>query len=142
MFHPYLNYASYDLQRDNYITIRRLSLFPAYNQVLGLLFGYDESGYGGEADTYFSDVPFLGPLCRISVYFWLLLLMTLYVVLKRLPQACMLLFLCMAFTLTILLSPVIVYRYYCAIVFCMPLLIQFIRRQLAGFRFQQETEAA
>ena len=127
MWHPYLNYASYDLHNDAYITIKRESLFPAYNELLGKLFGYAPSGYGGDVVTVFSDIPVLGLLCRVSLYFWIIVFLVFYGIRMKQKGLLFLLGLCIMFTLTIVLSPVIMYRYYAPVVFGIPIVIAYAK---------------
>ncbi len=127
MWHPYLNYASYDLHNEAYITIKRESLFPAYDQLLGRLFGYAPNGYGGDVVTDFSNVPVLGLLCRASLYFWIIVFLAFYGIRMKQKGLLFLLGLCIMFTLTIVLSPVIMYRYYAPIVFGIPIIISWAK---------------
>ncbi len=127
MWHPYLNYASYDLHNDAYITIKRESLFPAYNQLLGKLFGYATNGYGGDVVTIFSDIPVLGLLCRVSLYFWIIVFLIIYGIRMKQKGLLFLLGICIMFTLTIVLSPVIMYRYYAPVVFGIPIIITYAK---------------
>lgn len=123
MWHPYLNYASYDLKNPQYIKIRRLSLFPQYNKLLGKLFGYSENGYGGDITTIFSSIPLFSILCRVSTYFWCSVYFTLYVLYKKQRDSLVYLGMVICFTLTILLGPVIMYRYYAPVVFAFPVIV-------------------
>ena len=123
MWHPYLNYASYDLKNPQYIKICRLPLFPQYNKLLSKLFGYSENGYGGDITTIFSSIPLFGILCRVSTYFWCSVYFTLYVLYKKQRSSLVYLGLVIFFTLTILLGPVIMYRYYAPVVFAFPIIV-------------------
>ena len=125
MWHPYLNYACYDLHNELYIAMQRHSLFPAYDSLLGRLFGYAADGYGGDVETLFSGIPVFGLLCRVSFYFWIVVYLVLFGLFHRSRGLLFVLGTCMTFTLTILLSPVIVYRYYAPVVFCMPVILSF-----------------
>ena len=127
MWHPYLNYASYNLHNYKFITIKQESLFPAYNKLLGTLFGYEPNGYGGYVETAFTRIPVLGWLCRVALYFWILVLLLFYGIQNKKKGLLLVLSICVMFTLTILLSPVIVYRYYAPIVFGIPIIVCFAK---------------
>ena len=130
MWHPYLNYASYDLSYEKYIKIPRHPVLPVYDKILGKLFGYATNGYGGEVVTLFDDVPVIGVACRASTYFWILLYLAAMAIIKKKKEYFIPVGLMLSLTFTILIGPVVMYRYYAPVVFAMPVLITYIDNDL------------
>lgn len=129
IWHPYLNYASYTFDEGDYITIPRLTAFAPYNDQLGKLFGSSENGNGFTSLVTFSSTPILGPLCRASTYFWALLLVTACGICGRWRDEWVVLAPLLGLTLTILLAPLITYRYYAPVVFCFPIMLLVVARR-------------
>lgn len=126
MWHPFINYASYEKLPKQFLIIKRHSILPAYNKLLGTLFGYALDGYGGNVRTEFSSIPFLGVFCRVSTYFWSLLFMSVYALYKKWKEKFLVLGFYLIFTLTIIVGPVVLYRYYAPVVFSFPVLFAII----------------
>ena len=131
MWHPYLNYASYKHPNGEYINIERHSLFPLYDKILGKLFGYAEFRYGGDVETVFTSVPILSVFCRASTYFWLVLYLAIAVIIKRKTENIIPIGLILCFTFTIIIGPVIMYRYYAPVIFSMPVLLSHLLNSAA-----------
>lgn len=129
-WHPFINYASYDLPDEKYIKIERHSLFPLYDRLLRKLFGYAENGYGGEVETVFSEIPLLSIACRVSTYFWLLLYLMVLVIIRKAKRFFIPIGIFLCYTFTILIGPLITYRYYAPVVFAMPVLLSYVFRFL------------
>ena len=124
MWHPYIDYASYHFEPDSeWISINRMSLFPLLDRLLGVLFGYTTNGYGGDVTTIFSLIPVFGIICKVSLYFWIIVFMLLFSIFRKSGSALFVLAPVLGYTLTVVLSPVIMYRYYAPIIFSMPIIL-------------------
>lgn len=123
IYHPYLNYASYELDNPVFIHITRRSLLPPLDRLLLLLFGNADHSYGGDVSSYFNAIPVIGPLCRASLYFWVLVFMTLYRIFFRGGPSSLLLLFAWLITCSLFFGPVIVYRYYAPVIFSMPVML-------------------
>ena len=121
-WHPYINYGSYSFKTSEYITIKRIPLMPSYNKLLSKMFGYATDGYGGDKTTVFSSIPLYSSILRVSTYFWILLWLTINCVIKHDQINLPLHIIIWGYMLTILLSPVILYRYCAPIIFVFPLI--------------------
>lgn len=131
LWHPYLNYKNTDARiswGDDALNIEQNSLFPAYNNLLSYLFawGDDASGYGGNLQTHFQNIPILANLCRISTYFWVLMYVVMYGIAKKWTDKMVILCLEFGLTCTIFLSPLMCYRYYAPVVFSTPLFLSLV----------------
>ena len=130
IWHVYIYVQSIDVSAVNephrYISIRQDTKFPLGLRVIKWLFGWTESfiGYGGDLETNFSNVPILSLLCKMGIYFWLILYLFIYCIYRRQKAALIPLSLCIGLTITILLSPVMYYRYYAPIMFSALLILQ------------------
>lgn len=140
MYHPYIHYASYDLPDPNYIKIERHSLLPIVDKLLGKLYGYTPSGYGGEVVTLFDDVPVVGVACRASTYFWILLYLVAVGIISKKKEYFVSLGLMLGYTFTILIGPVVMYRYYAPIIFSMPILIAYMADDMRRCLKQQHNK--
>lgn len=123
MWHNYLAYdnifATYNIDATP-----RITLFPQYDNLLKWLFGAND-GYtlSGEVKAHFSTVPILASLFRASTYFWLILFIVIYYIYQRNILGILIGVLFISFLITIILSPVILYRYCAPIIFVVPLLL-------------------
>lgn len=130
IWHPYIGYLCAD-GLDSYgmellgFAVSRSSLFPAYEELLGILYGRgdDHSGYGGNLSMAFSNVPVLGVLSKAGIYFWMMMYLFFYAVYRRWSEPLMMIGLGVGIFITVLLSPVIFYRYCAPIIFAAPLFI-------------------
>ena len=121
IWHPFLAYTNYWYETNgNTIGISRIPLLKSGDKVLLKLFGDTSNGFGGFSKAIFAKVPFLGSLCKVSLYFWLLIFLTCFAIYRKRKSSYLILALCLIFTLTILLAPLITYRYYAPIIFVMP----------------------
>lgn len=129
MWHNLIEFISYDLRNPVYIKIERSSLFPLYDAFLGKLFGERINkniayyGYAGHTESMFSSIPLLNILCRPSTYFWCLIYFLFVAAYKKHKEAFVYLGMAVCFTLSVLLGPVILYRYYAPVIFSFPVLI-------------------
>lgn len=128
IWHYYIDYQNYRWdESSSYISISRSSLFPAYDGLLGRLFGSNPLGDGNGAaegdEVLFSHVPLLGPLCRASMWFWVILFTASYELWRRWRVGLVPLGLVLGFVLTVALAPLIMYRYCAPFVFCIPVLL-------------------
>ncbi len=148
IWHPYLNYVSYEFSDEKLISIPRLSHFTSYDGWLRELFGSSEAGDGFTTPATFSTIPIFGPLCRASTYFWVLLLVTACGICHRWRDEWVVLAPLLGLTLTILLAPLITYRYYAPVVFCFPIMLLVAARRFcpegdkAGRVIRQDSHAA
>lgn len=130
IWHPYINVQSYDITQFEYwktsADIRQHSYFPLYLKWIQYLFGWDDNmtGYGGNLDMHFSNIPILSVFCKMGIYFWMIIYMFFYALFRRKKFALLPLGLVTGLSVTILLSPVMYYRYYAPVIFSSPLWIQ------------------
>lgn len=131
IWHPYIEYLCLDTStfgRTDF-AVSRTSLFPAYDRILGMLYGQTDHypqdypmGYGGYLSMCFSDVPIIGILSKAGIYFWMFLYLFCYAIYKNWGGD---LFAVIGFGagifITVLLSPVIMYRYCAPMIFAAPL---------------------
>ncbi len=137
IWHPYLNVQSYDINKLDFwkssADIRQISLFPQYLDVIKYLFGWDNeaTGYGGNLQMGFSNIPIFSLFCKMGIYFWMVIYLFFYAIYRKRNYAFMPLGLAIGLTITIILSPVMYYRYYAPIIFSTPILIQsvIVKRQ-------------
>ncbi len=128
-WHPYIDYLCLDTLRlygeDFDFTIDRSSLFPIYDKVLGTLFGkgMDRNGFGGNLSMIFTKIPIWGIFCRVGIYTWMLIYLFFYALYQRWREPFIMLGLGVGILLTIMLSPVILYRYCAPIIFSAPIFI-------------------
>jgi|GEM_PF-1365969 len=122
-WHPYIDYGSYVFEGSEYITIERKSLFPAYDRLLRKMFGYSVDGYGGDKETIFSSIPLYGIILRVATYFWILFWLALFCIIRRDWKNLPVHMIIWGYMLTILLAPVILYRYCAPIMFVFPLVV-------------------
>lgn len=124
IWHPYLNYTSYVVKAPGYINIPKKSLLPAYDKLLSVLFDYDIPQRGwGDVPMFFSVVPILSTLCRASSYFWCVFFLTIYGIYRKNRSLIFILGLPIGLTLTVLLAPLVCYRYLAPVIFSMPIII-------------------
>lgn len=133
IWHPYINYICIDAKQiwgENALEIKRESLFPAYERVLRKLFGdgEDTSGYGGSLQTDFVNIPFLSTACRMGTYFWIVIYIAGYGLYKKWKEQYLIVLLAIGLTLTVLLSPLMYYRYYAPVIFSMPVILTLLFR--------------
>lgn len=131
IYHPYIGYLCYDdtmILKEAYgldFSVERFSLFPIYDEFLGWLYGKgtDRSGYGGNLSMAFSNIPVLGTLSKAGIYFWMLLYLLFYSIYKKRKEPIVMVGLGIGVYITVLLSPVMMYRYCAPVIFSAPLLI-------------------
>ncbi len=124
-WHPYLNYVCADTYGKDltHFTVSRSSLLPSYEKVLSTLYGKgtDYTGYGGNLSMAFSSVPVFGTLNKAGSYLWLLIYLFFYAIYKRWREPFAVIGIGVGVSLTVFLSPVILYRYCSPIIFTAPL---------------------
>ena len=104
------------------------------------MYGYTPSGYGGEVVTLFDDVPVVGVACRASTYFWILLYLVAVGIISKKKEYFVSLGLMLGYTFTILIGPVVMYRYYAPIIFSMPILIAYMADDMRRCLKQQHNK--
>ena len=127
-WHPYIDILCYDksVAYDPGFEINRESLFPSYQLLLENLYGkgIPGNGYGGSLKMIFSKIPIFSILCQAGFYSCLLLFLGVYTLLiNRNKKIILLLSMIFGIWLTVLLSPVIMYRYCAPFIFTAPLYI-------------------
>lgn len=126
-WHPYIDILCSDTASlyDGGFTIQRKSLLPVYELCLKLLYGYGTpgDGYGGNLKVYFTRVPVLNELCQAGTYTWILIFEFMYAIYKRNRSLIVIISLEFGLWLTVLLSPVIMYRYCAPFIFTAPLYV-------------------
>lgn len=129
IWHPYINIQSYDVKLLDYwkssVDIKQQSLFPAGLKVLQYLFGWKElnTGYGGDLIMHFSDIPIFSLLCKMGIYFWMIIYLFLFAIVTHKKLALIPIGLAIGLSATIFLSPVMYFRYYAPVMFASPILI-------------------
>ncbi len=125
IWHPYIGYLCSDTYGIELVgfAVSRKSLFPAYEELLSTLYGKgeDHSGYGGNLFMAFSNIPVIGVLSKAGTYFWMTLYLLLYAVYRKWREPFLMIGLGMGIYATVLLSPVILYRYCAPMIFAAPL---------------------
>lgn len=128
IWHPYINYICIDASQiwgENALDIHRYSFFPKYEHFLQKLFGYgnEKSGYGGNLETEFVNIPIFSSLCKLATYFWLVLYIAGYGFYKKQDKTNLVILFALGLTVTVFLSPLMYYRYYAPIIFSTPIII-------------------
>lgn len=131
LWHPYINYKNTDARINwgsNALNITQTSLFPEYNNLLAYLFaeGDDASGYGGNLKTNFQKIPVLATLCRLGIYFWIVVYIAMFGIYKRWKEKNLTVYFNLGLTCTVFLSPLMCYRYYAPVVFSIPIIISLL----------------
>lgn len=130
IWHPYIGFLCSD-GPDSYgielvgFAVSRSSLFPAYEELLSTLYGRgdDHSGYGGNLSMAFSNVPVLGVLSKTGIYFWMMTYLFFYAIYRRWREPLVMIGLGIGIFITVLLSPVMLYRYCAPVIFAAPLFV-------------------
>lgn len=139
IWHPWIEYLCLDVNDLEYglreFTIKRTSLFPLYDHLLGKLYGtgdYYERGYGGGLAMSFSSIPVLGLLSKAGIYFWLMMYLFFYALYRgwREPFACI--GLLVGLFATVFLGPVMMYRYCAPAIFSAPVFVALMFAQGDG----------
>lgn len=132
IWHPYIEYLCLDTTGFGLtdFAVSRTSLFPLYDKLLGILYGETENypedyvlGYGGNLSMVFSAIPIVGIFSKSGVYFWLLLYLLLYAVYKKWRRRFAVIGMGIGIFLTVLLCPVMMYRYCAPVIFSSPLFV-------------------
>lgn len=128
-WHPYIEYLCLDtigMYGENFdFSVERYSLFPVYDKILGILFGNgtDHSGFGGNLSMIFSKIPVFGMFCKVGIYIWMLIYLFFYSLYRRWRGPFIMIGLGIGILLTIMLSPVILYRYCAPVIFSAPIFL-------------------
>lgn len=129
IWHNYIEYISYDLRNPVYINIKRYSLFPLYDKLLGKLFGEKINkdirywGDAGDTKVIFSSIPIFSVFCRCSTYFWCLVYFLFFAKYKNYKEDFLYLSMVACFTLSVMFAPVVLYRYFAPVIFVFPVII-------------------
>ncbi len=127
IWHPYLNYVCFDssgVYGDDF-TIYRDSKIPIYDKLLAWLFGKgdDYSGYGGNLTANFSKIPVMSVLTKPGIYSWAIMYIVGYYLYKKWRMPFIVIGFVIGIWITVLLSPVILYRYMAPIIFSAPVFV-------------------
>lgn len=131
IYHPYLSYLCYDETmglKDLYgldFQVERTSLLPVYDEWLGWLYGKgtDQSGAGGNLFMAFTNIPVLGTFSKAGIYFWLLFYLFFYALYQKWKMPFVVWSTGFGVFVTVMLSPVIMYRYCAPVIFSAPLFV-------------------
>ena len=117
MWHPYVESEVKDAKSINerFITIDDMSVFPEVDGLVQHLFGIGEE--------HFDETPVIGLLGRSAPYFWLLLFATGFAIVARRPRVLLALAPLLALELTVVLGPLVLFRYIAPVVFATPLVV-------------------
>lgn len=126
-WHPYLDIIcseTHGLYGDDF-SIGRKSLCPPYRLILECLYGHGTpgDGYGGNLEMYFTRIPILNELSLAGTYTWILIFGLFYAIYKRNKAILVIWSFELGLWLTVLLSPVIMYRYCAPFIFTAPLYV-------------------
>ena len=115
IYHPYIEYDMLEAKTYNerYIEIERNSKIPLYDKALNLIVG----------KNYWNNIPVVSSIFTCGTYFLLLVFAFFYVIYKKKIRLLYVLSLLFAYYLTLLLSPVCIFRYCYALVLCAPIII-------------------
>lgn len=127
-WHPYIDILCYaeSVGYEPGFVIKRDSLFPQYQWILENLYGVGSpgDGYGGNLKMFFSKIPIFSTLCQAGFYSCLLAFFGVYAVfVNRNKKMVLILSAEFGMWLTVLLSPVIMYRYCAPFIFTAPLYV-------------------
>ena len=127
-WHPYIDILCYaeSVGYEPGFVIKRDSLFPQYQWILENLYGAGSpgDGYGGNLKMVFSKIPIFSTLCQAGFYSCILAFLGVYAVfVNRNKKMVLILSAEFGMWLTVLLSPVIMYRYCAPFIFTAPLYV-------------------
>lgn len=123
-WHPYIDVLCYTYGTElTDFTVSRSSMFSLYEEILSTLYGKgtNYSGYGGALSMAFSKIPVLGIFSNVGIYFWMMLYLFFYAIYRRWREPFIIIGIGIGIYATILLSPVIMYRYCAPMIFTAPL---------------------
>ena len=94
-----------------------------YEKYLAWFFGQgdDFSGYGGNLSMVFSKIPIISLFIKSGIYFWTIIYVIGYCVYKKLRMPFLVMGLVIGLIVTVVLSPVILYRYMAPVIFSFPI---------------------
>lgn len=128
MYHPYMEFNMLDTNiYKKYITIHRDSLFPLYNKILSLLI----------EKNYAFKIPIISVIFQISTYFHLFIFLIVLAITRKQKELFPILGLYLGLYSTIVLSPVILFRYNYSFILCLPITIYFIL-QTKNYKIQKK----
>lgn len=115
MYHPYIEYSMLDAKywNDDYVEINRRSIAPTVSNLL-------ESSL---ADACYNRIPVIGVLMNCGTWFFLFVFTLLYSALKRNVQSILPSMLMLGYFVTLLLSPVCIFRYVLPFLSCVPVML-------------------
>ena len=121
MYHPYIEYKMLDAELWNkkYEVIKRHSLFPIYNKVLHVIV----------YNNYWQKIPIISIFFEASSYFILFIFTFGYTLIKKKKEFINALLLTLGLYVTILLSPVSLFRYSFPIVIIFPILFSMLLKK-------------
>lgn len=113
MYHPYIELNMVDTETySEYITIKRTSVIPIYKDLLYKLLN----------DYYWTKMPIVSMLFQASTYFHLYILSLIFVLARKKYNLLPIISLLGGLYITVLLSPVILFRYNYAFMLCFPII--------------------
>lgn len=128
MYHPYIEYVSNSVeyvaqQNPRYITAQRYTRFPLLQHLLDYLFG-PETLYGDSNwHMAFNESFLVSLIYKPGMYFWTFILLLLFTVIHKRWKMLLPVSMYAGLLLTIILGPVILFRYMAPIILSAPLLI-------------------
>jgi hypothetical protein len=135
MWHGYIEYQCFDVDLFNpgFVSIKRHSLFPQLNNELSWLYG-EHTMHGIEEPVAFSYLPLVSTLSKLGIYVWLILFVVFYSFYASKREIIVPIAFWIGYSVTIMLAPVIYYRYGAPLVFLAPLIVSmlFVKRQEIG----------
>lgn len=118
IYHPYIEFEMIDAKKHDsrYIEIERNSILPGYHTILEDII----------SDGKWKNVPIVSSLFTCGTYFILLLISTVYSLCRKKYSAVYMFGMLWGYYLTLLLSPVCIFRYCYAMVLAAPLMVAFL----------------
>lgn len=132
MYHPYIEYDMLDAKKWNerYVEIERHSLNPIYNKLLSLVV----------EKNFFNRVPIISSVFSCGTYFLILFFSVVYIIRVRKLRLVYPLSILIGYYLTLLLSPVCIFRYCYAFVLCAPIMISILIMNKDGLLYKSDSK--
>lgn len=131
MFHPYIEAWCLDTEYlkgidEEYVSIERHSVLPLLNKAIGALFGIKANYGNNNWKMYFNVIPLFSTFCKAGIYFNLYLSILIYSIYRKNKNAITVLGFGLGLFATVILGPVLLYRYVAPIIFSTPIWILLI----------------
>ncbi|MDO4392191.1 MAG: DUF6020 family protein [Clostridium sp.] len=131
MFHPYIEAWCLDTDYlkgidEEYVSIERHSVLPLCNKAIGALFGINAQYGNNDWKMYFNVIPLFSTFCKSGLYFNLYIAILIYSIYRKNKNAITVLGFGVGLLATVILGPVLLYRYVAPIIFSTPIWLSLI----------------